>query len=252
MPRIHSIRRKPAAAASAMIVAGLLLAACGGSSSTSSSTGASAAVATSPSFTTAASGNTATTPGAGTSNGAGTANGTGGTTVPGAANAPKGSKAASEAAAAKGRALAACLRKNGIPIGERKSGASQAQLQAALKQCGLGSVHLPSAKGGRTPLLGSIHVPVAPHPPAITPINSAQARQAASAFAACMRENGVNLPAPSSSGQAPLIDTKGIDTHSAQFRAAESKCLGRLHVAAIPVHVPTIKVGSVKVGPPTG
>ena len=43
-------------------------------------------------------------------------------------------------------------------------------------------------------------------------------------FATCMRENGVNVPAPNTSGSGPVFDTKDIDTSSAQFKAAETKC----------------------------
>ncbi len=43
-------------------------------------------------------------------------------------------------------------------------------------------------------------------------------------FATCMRENGVNVPAPNTSGSGPVFDTKGIDTSSAQFKTAEAKC----------------------------
>ncbi len=42
-------------------------------------------------------------------------------------------------------------------------------------------------------------------------------------YVACMRENGVKLPAPSTSGSF-IFNTKGIDTHSATFKAAEAKC----------------------------
>jgi hypothetical protein len=34
----------------------------------------------------------------------------------------------------------------------------------------------------------------------------------------------VNVPAPNTSGSGPVFDTKGIDTSSAQFKAAEAKC----------------------------
>ena len=33
-----------------------------------------------------------------------------------------------------------------------------------------------------------------------------------------MRENGVNLPAPNTSGNGPVFNTKGIDTSSATFK----------------------------------
>ncbi len=55
-------------------------------------------------------------------------------------------------------------------------------------------------------------------------MNSPAYKAALTKFAACMRENGVNVPAPNTSGNGPIFNTKGIDTHSAQFKAAEKKC----------------------------
>jgi hypothetical protein len=54
--------------------------------------------------------------------------------------------------------------------------------------------------------------------------NSPAARQALTAFAACMRQDGVNLPAPNTSGRGPVFNTKGLDTSSAKFTAATAKC----------------------------
>jgi hypothetical protein len=45
-------------------------------------------------------------------------------------------------------------------------------------------------------------------------------------FAACMRENGVNVPAPTKSS--PFFVPKGVDVKGPQFQAAEAKCLPRL------------------------
>jgi hypothetical protein len=45
-------------------------------------------------------------------------------------------------------------------------------------------------------------------------------------FAACMRQNGINLPAPKT-GKGPVFSakaTKGINTRSPQFKAAFAKC----------------------------
>ena len=50
-------------------------------------------------------------------------------------------------------------------------------------------------------------------------------------FAACMRENGVNVPAPDTAGKGPIFDTKGINTASTQFKTAETKCSGDLRNA---------------------
>jgi hypothetical protein len=58
--------------------------------------------------------------------------------------------------------------------------------------------------------------------------DSGRAKTALPAFAACMRENGVKLPAPNTSGKGPVFDTKGIDTGSAQFKHAYAKCASKL------------------------
>ena len=47
-----------------------------------------------------------------------------------------------------------------------------------------------------------------------------------------MRENGVNLPAPNTSGKGPVFNTKGINTSSTAFKSAESKCRSDLGAAA--------------------
>ncbi len=47
-------------------------------------------------------------------------------------------------------------------------------------------------------------------------------------FATCLRQNGVNISAPNTSGKGPVFSTKGVDTASAQFRAAERKCSATL------------------------
>ena len=46
-----------------------------------------------------------------------------------------------------------------------------------------------------------------------------------------MRENGVKIPAPNTSGKGPIFNTKGLDTSSTQFTTAERKCRSDLHTA---------------------
>ncbi len=186
MPHIHSNSSRPAIAALILVLASLALAACGGSSgSTSSSTTA----------TTSASATTPTTGGA-----------------PGARD---------------GRfsAIRECLQKNGITLPARKpgqgpgaggflggggptlpKGVTKAQYEAALKKCG-GSFF----KGGRGGFRGG-------------GFNTAAGKQALAKFSACMSEHGVKIPAPNTSGNGPIFNTKGIDTASAKFREAEAKC----------------------------
>jgi len=191
MSHTDSIRRKPAAAAATVLVlllACLGLAACGGSSSSSSGT-------------------TATT----------------------SASTGTGAKGAN---AGRFAAVRECLQKNGVtlpafkpgqhgqpqargPFGggagaagstggpQLPKGVTRAQYEAALKKCGGGKF---AGRGGGARFKNP-------------------AFQAALAkFATCMRENGVNVPAPNTSGNGPVFDTKGIDTTSAKFKAAEAKC----------------------------
>ena len=114
-------------------------------------------------------------------------------------------------------ALRECLLKNGITLPQRSAGqrpqpgrgglqlprgVTQAQFQAALKKC----------RGGAGGLLGGGG--------SANPSNT----KALAKFASCMRQNGVNLPTPNTSGNGPVFNTKGIDTSSAKFKAARSKC----------------------------
>jgi hypothetical protein len=197
MPHFHSTRRPLAASAIvlALLLACLGLAACGGSSK-NSSTAANAAAATSTTTTT-----TSTT-------GSSPAKGTAG---------PNSSRFT---------ALRECLQKNGITLpkrtpGQRRpggaggfpggggatgpqlpKGVTRAQYEAALKKCGGNAF---AGGGGRR-------------------FNSPAFKAALTKFSACMRENGVNVPAPNTSGSGPIFNTKGLNTASAQFKAAETKC----------------------------
>ncbi len=193
-------RRPMAATALVLLLACLGLAACGGSSSNSSTTttvAAAAATATAPT-------STATAP---TSTGSA------------ATGAPGGGRFA---------AMRACLQKEGITLPQRTpgqrpkpgaggflgggaggqqlpKGVTRAQFEAALKKC----------SGGRPFGAG-----VRSRNPAFV--------QTLTAFATCMRQNGVNLPSPNTSGTGPVFNTKGLNTTSAQFRAAEAKCQSTL------------------------
>jgi hypothetical protein len=121
-----------------------------------------------------------------------------------------------------------CLQKNGITLPQRPpgqrgahpggpsgflggdgaggpqlpNGVTRAQMQAALKKCGAGGQF---RRGGAR-------------------LQSPAYKAALAKFAACMRENGVNVPAPNTSGNGPIFSTKGLNTASAQFRSAELKC----------------------------
>lgn len=49
-------------------------------------------------------------------------------------------------------------------------------------------------------------------------------RQTLTKFAVCLQKHGVTVPTPSISGNGPVLNTKGINTSSVQFRAAWAKC----------------------------
>jgi hypothetical protein len=192
MPHISSNRRTPAASAVVLVLllACLGLAACGGSSkSSSTSTNASAATTTT------------------------------------------GATGARGQGAGRFAALRECLQKNGITLpkrtpGQRRpggpggasgflgggaagaggpalpKGVTRAQYEAAIKKCGGGSF---AGRGGAR-------------------FKSPAFKAALAKFATCLNQNGVKVPAPNTSGTGPVFDTKGINTSSAQFKAAEAKC----------------------------
>ena len=129
-------------------------------------------------------------------------------------------------------ALRECLKKNGITLPQRTPGAqggkrrppgtaggflgggagargpqlpqgvTRAQYEAALKKCG-GTGHF--VRAGRA-------------------FNGPAFKAAFAKYATCLRQNGVNVPAPNTSGKGPVFNTKGINTKSAQFKTAETKC----------------------------
>jgi hypothetical protein len=96
----------------------------------------------------------------------------------------------------------------GGPFGGGNGGAQQlpkgvtrAQLQTAMRKCGGGTF---GGGGARA--------------------NNPAFKQSLAKFATCMRQNGVKVPAPNTSGNGPVFSTKGLDTHSKAFMAAETKC----------------------------
>jgi hypothetical protein len=199
MPHLNSNRRKPAASAPAVLVlllACLGFAACGSSSGSSSSTTSASAPAT----TTGATG----------------------------AKGPNSGRF---------EAIRECLQKNGITLpqrtpGQRRrpggaggflgggggaaggpslpKGVTRAQYEAALKKCGGGNFAGRGA-GAR--------------------FKSPAFKAALVKFASCMRENGVNMPEPNTSGTGPVFSSKGLNTSSPKFQAAEVKCRSDLSAA---------------------
>jgi hypothetical protein len=186
MPQLTSRRkRSPMAAAILLVVlAGSLLAACGGSSNSATTT-----ASTSASTTSSAPGK-----------------------APGFAN--------------RFAAVRECLKKEGITLPTRKpgqrpgaggflgggssalpAGVSKAKFEAALKKCG------GNFAGGR----GGFRSGTAR-------FNTPEGKKALAKFAACLRENGVKVGEPDTSGKGPIFDTTGINVKGAQFRTAEAKC----------------------------
>ena len=168
----------------------------------------------------------------------GSSSGSGGSTNSANSKSATTSSNAPGAGSAKSTALRECLSKQGVTLpsapaggnpqssgsappagaaGQRPGGGfklpkgeSAAQLQAALKKCG----------GGNFPAGGAAR------------FRGAGSSKTFAKFTACMRENGVDLPAANTSGKGPVFDTKGINTSSAAFKSAESKCRSDLGAAA--------------------
>ncbi|MGD0455603.1 MAG: hypothetical protein ABSB69_18615 [Solirubrobacteraceae bacterium] len=196
MPHIHSKSSRPATAALVLVLASLVLAACGGSSSTTKTT-------------TAATSASATTPTTGTTS--------------------KG-----RFPAGRFLALRECLKKNGITLPSRTpgqapspgaggllggangpalpKGVTKAQYEAVLKKCGGGL-----RRGGFGGVKSRLSTP--------------EAKKALAKFAACMRENGIKIGEPNTSGKGAIFNTKGINTTTAQFATAETKCRSNLRGA---------------------
>jgi hypothetical protein len=135
-----------------------------------------------------------------------------------AATGTTGTTGKSPGGASRFTALRECLQKNGITLpkftpGQRPSGAthgftppkgvSKSQYEAALKKCG---------GGGRGFFGGASR------------FSSPAVKQALAKFSTCMSENGVKIPKANTSGKGPIFNTKGLNTSSATFKAAESKC----------------------------
>ena len=84
-----------------------------------------------------------------------------------------------------------------------------AQLDTILRACGFARS---SAKSGPRP--GA---------KARTTSSSSGTRMVAQ-FAACMRQHGVNVPAPTPARSDPQLETRGINTRSRSVRAASARC----------------------------
>jgi cytochrome c556 len=123
--------------------------------------------------------------------------------------------------------LRECLQKNGVTLGKREPGrtgpgagppargtppraTNRTQLGAAMKKCA-------TSVGGFGGLVGGGRR-----------LDNPALRRTLAKFAACMREHGVNLPEPNTSGTGPVFNPSAVDTAGATFRAAQAKCRGDL------------------------
>jgi hypothetical protein len=220
MPHIRTPRRKPAAVAPlialavTLVAATLGLAACGGSSSTTTHTAANAAAT---GTTTPSASATGTAP-----------PGTSSTGTPGAPGRPN---------PARFTAMRACLAKKGITLPQRTpgvpgggllrgaqlpKGVTRAQYLEALKSCGGGAGFAGGHFGGGH--FSRVH----------SAFDDPRFHQALVRFATCLRQNGMNVAEPNTSGKGPIFNTKGLNTGTPQFRAAETKCRTALFGALRP------------------
>src|SRR5262245_6169046 len=191
---------RPALAAAVLAALGVLVAGCGGGKP-------GASVASLGATTTAGTG---TTPNAGGSSSAGGAAGPGG-----------GGRMVMAAGDVHAMAkFAACMRKNGVPNFPDPNAQGQISISSA---AGIdpGSAAFQHARQACQKDL--------PNRGAPTPAQQAQARQAALAFSACMRKNGVpNFPDPQFLGGGKVAirigSGAGIDPKSPQFQHAQQVC----------------------------
>jgi hypothetical protein len=155
--------------------------------------------------------------------------GTTATTSASSSTATTGAPGSPNARSGRFAAVRECLQKAGITLPKRApgqagggflpgggpqlpKGVTRAQYEAAIKKCGGFGF-----KGGR--FAGAAR------------FSSPQFKAALVKFASCMRENGVNLPTPNSSGKGPIFNTKGLSVTSPQFKTAQKKCASTLRAA---------------------
>lgn len=141
-------------------------------------------------------------------------------------------------------AVRECLEKNGVTLPKRTpgqaprggflgggvggaqqlpNGVTREKFEAAMKKCGV-----PQGRFGATGRF-----------------NGTRRAAALTKFSSCMREHGINLPTPNTSGGGPVFNTKGLDTAAPQFRAALATCRSELTTLYRPGG-PTGSTGEVK------
>ena len=104
----------------------------------------------------------------------------------------------------------------GAPAGTRRlpKGVTQARFQAAMRKCGGNAF---PGRGGSKGRFGRVSSP--------------SFRKALAKFATCLHQNGVAVPAPNTSGNGPIFNTKGLNINSPKFKAAQKKCKSLLRVS---------------------
>jgi hypothetical protein len=220
------------ALAATLVAASLGLAACGSSSSTTTTTttqttaNAAATGATTGTTTTGATttGTSTSRSGKSASGGASSGTSTTGTSSTGATTTPGGSTTGTTPASSRTARIAAvhtCLTKKGITLGSGglagahlPKGMTREQFLAAFESCGRGLVGNDVGKGRFK-----------------QGFDSARYRAVLARFAACLRQNGIKIGEPNTSGKGPTFDTKGINTGSPQFKAAVASCRSTLRGA---------------------
>ncbi len=225
IPR-RRLRALPSAIALAaiLVAASLGLAACGGSSSTTTTTETTANAASTGATTgttTTGTTTTGTSPsGKNASGGASTGTSSTGTSSTGATTTPDTPTTGTTHASRTARiaAVHTCLTKKGITLGSGglrgahlPKGMTREQLLAAFESCGRGLLGNRFGKGGFQ-----------------HGADSARYRAVLARFAACLRQNGIKIGEPNTSGNGPTFDTKGINTGSPQFKAAVTSCRNTL------------------------
>lgn len=187
------------------------LAACGGSSSTTPKTSANAAALGTTAGAPATGGSTATTPGAATHTATTPGATTGTTPTPGGQDVPSFN------------AIRACMAKKGITLPRSHplahatlpKGMSRAQLYEDLRDCA-GGLQAPNAHGAPGAHGLGRH--------RFNPYDNPRFKAVLTRFSACLRQQGINVGEPNTTGKGPLFDTKGINTGSPRFKAATAKC----------------------------
>lgn len=192
----HTTRRHRPAIYFAAVMASLVLAGCGGSSG--SSTSSSAPVASGAPAVAGATGTGPAGAGSGRFAALRTCLAKAGINLPArrAGTRPYGSGGPYAGGGIPGGGLPGSGLRRGL---QPPAGMSQQQFQAALTKCGGGGF------AGRR-------------------LANPGYRAALTKFATCMRQHGVNLPAPNTSGTGPVFNTSRLNTTTASFKAADVKC----------------------------